>query len=216
MIHGFGALLGGKLGGIASTVTAGVLVPASAVAVLAMPPSVVKRIAAPVWKAKAEVFGVSDFARELTDDASRHARQRVRLVLRKGRGATESVARRADRLVERVTEEEQATELTVAGDPVVTPAGPVPPEHSVDPGSASPVDGAGAAVGGEPNRHGDENMGEVDAPASPPAEEPPPPPTDEPAQDGGDSNEDGSDDENEGGAGIDEPGDDNGNGNGQN
>ena len=78
MIHGFGALVGGKLGGIASAVTAGVLVPASAVAVLAMPPSVVKRIASPVWKAKAEVFGVSDFARELTDDASRHARRRAR------------------------------------------------------------------------------------------------------------------------------------------
>ncbi len=92
-IHGLGALLSGKIGGIASTVTAAVLVPASAVAVLAVPPSAVKRIASPVWKAKTEVFGVSDFARELTGGASRHARQRVRLVLRKSRGATRSVAR---------------------------------------------------------------------------------------------------------------------------
>ena len=178
-IHGLGALLSGKVGAVASTVTAAVLVPASAVAVLAVPPSAVKRIASPVWKAKTEVFGVSDFARELTDGASRHARQRVRLVLRKSRGAAKSVTRRADGLVEPLTEDAPATELTLVEGPVVAPVAPgtAPPEQLVDTGLASPLDGAGAAVGGDPNRHGDESADEADPSAPPPpAEQPPPPP----------------------------------------
>jgi hypothetical protein len=64
-----GAAASGKLGGIASSVTAGILVPASAVAALAIPPSAVKRLASPILRSAPDVFGVGNLAKEITGTA---------------------------------------------------------------------------------------------------------------------------------------------------
>lgn len=63
--HGFGALLTGKLGGMASTVTVGILVPTAAVGALVVPPSAVKRLAAPLMRAEPDVLGARALAKQL-------------------------------------------------------------------------------------------------------------------------------------------------------
>jgi hypothetical protein len=63
--HGLAALLTGKIGGIASTVTVGILVPTAAVGALVLPPSAVKRLAAPLMRAQPDVLGAKALARQL-------------------------------------------------------------------------------------------------------------------------------------------------------
>ncbi|HYZ18320.1 MAG TPA: hypothetical protein VE615_02150, partial [Gaiellaceae bacterium] len=58
-------MLAGKIGGAASTVTVGILVPTAAVAALTIPPSAVKRLASPLLRAQPDVLGTRALAKRL-------------------------------------------------------------------------------------------------------------------------------------------------------
>ena len=156
---GIGGLLAGKFGAVASTVTAGVIVPASAVVALSIPPSAVKRLASPLWKAQPAVFGVTDFARELTSAAGALG-ERLSELRATGREALLDAAEQADDVAARIASGEplggddlsEAQELALAEQVLSLPEAPNAGDGEPTVMPPAPEDGTGGCSRRSPAR----------------------------------------------------------------